>query len=649
LGKETSAMTEPHQESLGSTADQPVPRSLVVAAVAALGIVYGDIGTSPLYAFRVAAQAASGGAPIGADPLPILGTLSLIIWSLLLVVALKYVVLVMRADNQGEGGILALLALVGSVVPSQSALGGRLILLGLFGAALLYGDGVITPAISVVSAVEGLELVTTALTPWIKVIAVAILVALFWAQHRGTAIISRLFGPVMVLWFLVIGALGIGGMVQAPQVWQALDPSWALALARHDLWLAFLVFGAAFLALTGGEALYADMGHVGRRSIRLTWFALVLPALVLNYAGQAAVALSTPGPLGNPFFRLAPAGFELPLVLLATLATVIASQSLISGVFTLTRQAIHMGLLPRMKIVQTSAEGYGQVYLPVVNYSLMILTLAVVLVFKSSDDMAAAYGIAVSGTMLITTLLLGVAMRRVWGWPLALVAPLTAVFLIIDLGYFSSNLVKVPEGGWLPLVAGAGIFLLMRLWQRGSTYIRQRLASLSEPVPQFLERLAGGSVHRHPGLAVFLTRTSSDIPESLYLHVQRNHALAEQVIVLHVVSHLVPRVPSRQRLTVAPLGNGVWRAEAHYGFMQLPNIAVVARRCAEDLFQAPVDPDQIIYYVRQDRVIANADNPAFSGLSEWLLALLSRNAAEASDFFRLPAHQVVEVGIRIDI
>ncbi len=635
-------------ESDGDEAGRAGSGALAAAGVAALGIVYGDIGTSPLYAFRVAMQTAGGSGPVGGDLVPVLGVLSLIVWSLLIVVALKYVMLVMRADNHGEGGILALLALVRSADTS----GGRgrlLIALGIFGATLLYGDGVITPAISVLSAIEGLEVATPVFTPWVKPIAVGVLIGLFLVQHRGTAVISRFFGPVMLLWFVALGVMGVAGILRAPQVLAAIDPSWALALAKRDIWLAFLVFGAVFLALTGGEALYADMGHVGRRPIRYTWFLVVLPALVLNYSGQAAVVLAAPGDLGNPFFRLAPDGLTLPLVALATAATVIASQSLISGVFTLTRQAIHMGLWPRMKIIQTSAEGYGQIYLPVVNFALLLLTLGVVLVFKNSDDMAAAYGIAVSGTMLITTLLLAVAMRRLWAWPMALVVPLAGIFAVTDLGFFASNLAKVPAGGWLPLAGGIAVFLAMRLWERGSHYVSGQVAKLCEPVPAFLLRLSEKGVLRPPGLAVFLTRAITDIPEMLRLHVQHNRVLPEHVILLNIVGHAVPRVSSRKRLSVMSLGGGLWRAEAHYGFMQTPNITVAVRRCAEEILGLNIDPDTFTYYVGHERVVADDDNPAFSGFQEWLFAFMARNAAEASDFYRIPEDQVVEVGVRIDI
>ncbi len=633
----------------GDEARQAVPASLVTAGVAALGIVYGDIGTSPLYAFKVAAETAGNGAPLGADPVPVLGVLSLIVWSLLLVIAFKYVLLVMRADNHGEGGILALLALVRPWSASGTARRRWLIALGIFGATLLYGDGVITPAISVLSAVEGLEVVASGFEPWVKPITIVILVALFWVQYRGTATIGRWFGPVMLVWFGVIAVLGVGGILRAPQVLSALNPEWALALIARNSWVAFLVFGSVFLALTGGEALYADMGHVGRRPIRVTWFSVVLPALVLNYAGQAGVILTDPGASANPFFRLAPDALQIPMVILATMATVIASQSLISGVFTLTRQAIAMGLWPRMKIVQTSAGGYGRIYLPVINYGLMLLTLGVVLAFKNSDDMAAAYGIAVSGTMLITTLLLAVAMRQVWGWSHLLVLPLAAGFCAIDLCFFTSNLFKLPQGGWLPLAAGIVIFLLMRLWERGTRYLHGRVAEMAEPVPVFLERLATGGVIRTPGIGVFLTRTAADVPEVMQHHVKHSQVLDQTVIILTIASHERPQVPSRERYTAVPLGDGLWRVTAHYGFMQTPNIPVVVRRCVEEVLKLDLDPEDVTYFVGRERVIASDDNPAFSGISEWLFAFMAHNVADASDFYRIPESQVVEIGIRIDI
>ncbi len=622
---------------------------LAIASVAALGIVYGDIGTSPLYTFGVAAKTAADGAGGVVDTVAVLGMLSMIVWALLIVVALKYVVFVMRADNHGEGGILALLALVRPWSTGGDKRRKILIVIGIFGATLLFGDGVITPAISVLSAIEGLEVAAPSLTPWVKTITVVILIGLFLVQCRGTAVIGRMFGPVMLMWFGTIAVLGISGILRAPQVLSALDPSWALALAQRDIWVAFMVFGAVFLALTGGEALYADMGHVGRRPIRLTWFLVVLPALLLNYAGQAALLLAEPGNITNPFFRLAPDAWQLPLVALSTMATVIASQSLISGVFTITRQSINMGLLPRMKIVQTSAEGYGQIYLPAVNYTLMLLTVGVVQVFKSSDDMAAAFGIAVSGTMLITTVLLAVAMRQLWHWPVAVVVTLAGVFTLIDLGFFTSNMFKITQGGWLPLAGGITVFLTMRLWERGRQYVDGRLASLTEPVETFLKRLEDGKAVRRPGLGVFLANTSSEIPVIMQHHVKHNQVLPEHVIILKVVVHEVPRVQSRDRLTATAMGDGIWRAEAHYGFMQTPNISVAARLCAEDVLKVDIPPENFTYYVRHERIIADVDNREFNGFSEWFFAYMARNAAEASEFYRISGEQVVEIGIRIDI
>ena len=458
-------------------------RSMSVLCLLALGIVYGDIGTSPLYAFKVAVLASAGsGAPAPAE---VLGILSLIVWSLVVIVSVKYIVFVMRADNHGEGGILALLALVHPWSSAAQSRRSALILLGIFGAALLYGDGVITPAISVMSAVEGLEVVAPSLMPYVKPLTVAILIGLFLVQSKGTARIGRLFGPVMAVWFLVIALLGVVSIYQTPHVLAALNPQYAIGVFLGGGWTPFFVFGAVFLALTGGEALYADMGHVGRLPIRIAWVSFVLPALVLNYAGQAALMLRDPREIENPFYHLAPEILVLPLVVLATLATVIASQALISGVFSMTRQASQLGLWPRLKIVQTSGEGFGQIYVPVINWGLMLLTLAVALLFKTSDDLAAAYGVAVSGTMLITTVLLHEAMRSNWGWSAYVRLPMTALFVAIDLAFFSANLLKLPEGGWLPLVAGGFVFWLMWVWTKGHRHRR----SAAEPAQRGAARL----------------------------------------------------------------------------------------------------------------------------------------------------------------
>ena len=478
-GRDMASPVTSTKKPPGSEGKPQEGRPAIALCLAALGIVYGDIGTSPLYALKVAVQAAAGtGAPSEGA---VLGILSLIVWSLILIVSVKYVIFVMRADNHGEGGILALLALVR---PWSGAAGrrGLLITIGIFGAALLYGDGVITPAISVMSAVEGLQVAAPQLLPYVKPLTVIILIGLFAVQARGTARIGRLFGPVMAAWFLVIAGLGFVSIVMTPRVLLAVNPAYALGTLTGSGWTPFFVFGAVFLAVTGGEALYADMGHIGRKPIRMAWSMFVLPALVINYAGQAALVLRDPAEIENPFFHLAPAWLVLPLVGLATAATVIASQALISGVYSLTRQACQLGLWPRVKIVQTSSEGFGQIYVPVANWGLMLLTLVVALVFKTSDDLAAAYGVAVSGTMLITSILLYEAMRGRWGWPAMVRIPLIMVFLAVDGAFCAANLIKLPEGGWLPLAGGVAVFLLMAVWTKGTDIVDERLkARLSWP------------------------------------------------------------------------------------------------------------------------------------------------------------------------
>ncbi|MEI6557594.1 MAG: potassium transporter Kup [Rhodospirillaceae bacterium] len=622
-------------------------RTMPALCLLALGIVYGDIGTSPLYAFRVAVLAASGnGAPAPAE---VLGIFSLIVWSLLLIVSVKYVVFVMRADNHGEGGILALLALIHPWSAAARNRRGGLIFLGIFGAALLYGDGVITPAISVMSAVEGLEVVAPALVPYVKPLTVAILVGLFLVQSKGTATIGRLFGPVMAVWFLVIALLGAISIAHTPGVLVALDPEYAFGVFLTGGWTPFFVFGAVFLALTGGEALYADMGHVGRVPIRVAWTAFVLPALIINYAGQAALLLRDPHEIENPFYHLAPDILVLPLVALATMATVIASQSLISGVFSMTRQAVQLGLWPRLKIVQTSGEGYGQIYVPLINWGVMLLTLAVALLFKTSDDLAAAYGVAVSGTMLITTVLLHEAMRSNWRWPRLLRWPMAGLFLAVDLAFFSANLLKLPEGGWLPLVSGIAVFWLMWVWTKGSDIVDRRLRLLTEGLPDFLARLEGGGLTRIAGTGVFVTKTSGDLPPALLHHAKHNHVLHERLIILVVSTAEEPRIPARDRLDIQSLGYGFWRVQARYGFMQAPNLPVALRGCVMVERRLDVEPDKVTYYVGHERIVPSDANPVMEGFEECVFAFMARNAAHPADYFKIPDEQVMEVGIRIDI
>ncbi|MEI6984568.1 MAG: KUP/HAK/KT family potassium transporter [Rhodospirillaceae bacterium] len=627
----------------------PHERSLALLCLSALGIVYGDIGTSPLYAFKVAVQAAAAGSGAPTEP-QVLGILSLIIWALIVIVSFKYVVFVMRADNHGEGGILALLALVRPWSGAPPARRGFLIMLGLFGAALLYGDGVITPAISVMSAVEGLEVIAPDLSHYVKPLTVIILIGLFLVQVKGTAKIGRFFGPVMAVWFVVIAVLGAASVVLTPRVLVALDPVYAFnLLSGGGGGTAVLVFGAVFLAMTGGEALYADMGHVGRYPIRVSWALFVLPALVLNYAGQAALVLRDPTEIQNPFYHLAPSLLMLPLVVLATAATVIASQALISGVFSMTRQACQLGLWPRLKIVQTSVEGYGQIYVPVANWGLMVLTVAVALGFRTSDDLAAAYGIAVSGTMLITTVLLSEAMRVCWGWPKLVRLPLTMLFLMVESAFCVANMAKLVEGGWLPLAGGVAVFALMAIWTKGAGLVDRRLLSLTESLPDFMAVLDSGTVARVPGTGVFVTRSKADLPPALLHHVKHNRVLYDRLIILSISTAEVPRIPARERFDIQQLGPGFWRVRAHYGFMQVPNVPVALRRCGLPNIQQEIEADNLTYYVGHERIVPNEDNPAMVGLEESLFAFMARNAAHPVDYFKIPDQQVMEVGIRIEI
>src|SRR5579875_2193612 len=479
-------------------------RATPATVLAALGIVYGDLGTSPLYTLQTIVQGAGG----RLTPAAALGVLSLILWALVITISIKYCVFVMRADNHGEGGILALMPLAGA---SGFERGRALVVMGLFGAALIYGDGIITPAISVLSALEGVNAATHALASGVMPAAVVILLCLFAVQSRGTARIGGMFGPVMLLWFGVIAVLGIGGILRHPQVLAAVDPRYAIAFLGQGGWGGFAVLGGVFLAITGGEALYADMGHIGRNPIRTAWYGLVLPALLLNYAGQTALFLEHPAAIGNPFFDLAPLWAVFPLVLLATVATVIASQAIITGSFSLTRQAVQLGWLPGLRIRQTSSEEYGQIYVPFVNWTMMVCTVALTIGFRSSDRLAGAYGTAVSTTMLLTTALLFAAMRRSWHWKLPVALGVAGLFLVLDMAFFAANLLKIAEGGAVPLLLGALIFLIMRTWRRGITAVRDRLIELTGSPEKFLARLASGKIPRVPGTAVFLTRMAQPV------------------------------------------------------------------------------------------------------------------------------------------
>ncbi len=613
-------------------------------ALTALGIVYGDIGTSPLYTFSVALKATGHSEPTPGD---VLGIVSLTFWALLLMVSLKYVVFVLRADNDGEGGILALLALVATDKIADGARISVLVLLGVIGAALLYGDGVITPAISVLSAMEGLKLVTPSFSGLIVPVTLAILVALFAIQCRGTASIGRLFGPVMVVWFVAIAVLGMVNIWKAPAIAEALNPLEAARFLTADPALSVAVTGAVFLALTGGEALYADMGHVGAMAIRRAWFGLVLPALLLCYFGQGALVLIDPTAIENPFYSMAPRWVLVPIIALATIATIIASQSLISGVFSLTRQAMQIGLCPRARIVPTSSDEAGQIYVPTANWMLMIGTLLIVLLFKTSDNLAGAYGIAVSSTMLATTVLLyRVAVGR-WNWTPALAIPFIVLFGAIDSGFLAANSLKIIDGGWFPIVIGGAIAILMLCWRRGAYAVRDRLAAMSMPLQGFVDHIDEMVVGRAPGLGVWLTKVAHGASPMLLHHVQHNGVMHKSVVLMTFLPDRRPRVAFAERHSVERLGHGFFHIQVKLGFLQTPDIPLTLRNC--ELLGFDVDFDHVHYYIGHEIVVRRAKDSVMAPISFAIFAFLTKIASRAPDFFRIPHEGLSEVGFRVDI
>ena len=627
-------MSENAIPDAGDVVRQAPQGKLPILALSALGIVFGDIGTSPLYTYKTILGAA-GQSP---DASAVLGTLSLVLWTLFIITTIKYVSFAMRVDNDGEGGILALMALLGVKKRKRPTI----VAVGLFGAALIYGDGAITPAISVLSALEGLNMATPALQPYVVPTAVAILVALFAIQSQGTATIGHLFGPVMLVWFLAIALMGISGIVQHPSVFAALNPVHGLSYLFSHGATGFLVLGAVFLCVTGAEALYADMGHFGRGPIKLAWFAVVFPSLILNYAGQAALVLEGAPTDGNIFFRLCPGVLLLPLIALATVATIIASQSIITGAFSMTRQAIQLGWLPRLRIKQTSSEGYGQIYVGVVNWLLMIVTIGLTIGFGKSDNLASAYGIAVSLTMLITSALLFIAMREIWGWSLLAAGAVAGFFLVIDSAFFLANLTKIAEGGYVPLLLAIAVYGVMWTWHRGATAVAVRLNAALIPVPEFMAGIAARKVPRVRGTAAFLTRTVRDTPPVMVWHVRHNRALHEHLFVLRVEIQSVPWVAPRNRLTVEKVAENFWRAEAHYGFMERPHIPELLTTSKS--LGCTVDLDDITYYVGRETIVRREDGMGLPAWQEELFALMERNAVHVSDFFSLPSDQVVEIG-----
>ncbi|HLZ79286.1 MAG TPA: KUP/HAK/KT family potassium transporter [Sphingomonas sp.] len=612
---------------------------LTPLVIGATGIVFGDIGTSPLYTMKTVLALGGGGVDAGAA----MGVLSLLLWTLFVVTTIKYINIAMRIDNDGEGGILALMALLGIKSHKRPAI----VAMGLFGAALIYGDGAITPAISVLSALEGLKTATPAVTPWILSLAVVILLILFLVQPLGTARIGRAFGPVMLIWFVTIAALGILSIVHHPGVIAAINPLYGLRYLVAHGWRGFMLLGGVFLCVTGAEALYADMGHFGAKPIRIAWSWLIFPSLILNYAGQAALLLSGASGGDNIFYALCPPALLLPVILLATVATIIASQSIITGAFSMTRQAIQLGWLPRLTIKQTSAEGYGQIYVGIVNWLLMIVTIGLTLYFRKSDNLAAAYGIAVSMTMLMTTALLYMAMREIWNWPLTRCAAIAGALLVLDASFFAANSLKLMEGGYVPLLLASLIYLIMWVWHHGAVAMAAALNDKIITAPQLFAELQERRIPRVPGTAVFLTRTASDVPSVLLWHVRQNRVLREEVIILQVAIQSVPWIDNESRISVEPLGPQLWRATARYGFMERPDIPLAVSGCAARA--GTVAPSDVTYYLGHETLVERDDDRAIMAWQRYIFAFMVRNSARATNYFRLPADETVEIGRTVAI
>ncbi|WP_454255850.1 potassium transporter Kup [Pseudomonas sp. Marseille-Q8238] len=611
--------------------------------VAAVGVVYGDIGTSPLYTLK---EVFAGHYGVQTNQEGVLGILSLIFWSLIWVVSIKYVLFILRADNQGEGGVMALLALARRATQPYPRLSRTLVLFGLFGAALFYGDSMITPAISVLSAVEGLQVAFDGVDHWVIPLSLVLLVGLFLIQKHGTARIGKLFGPVMVLWFSVLAALGIYGIVQRPEVLQALNPYWCIHFFIAHPGIGVAILGAVVLALTGAEALYADMGHFGRKPIARAWFLLVLPALVLNYFGQGALLLDNPAAARNPFYLLAPSWALLPLVGLSTLATIIASQAVISGAFSLTRQAIQLGYIPRMHIQHTSSEEQGQIYVGAVNWALMIAVVLLVIGFGSSGALASAYGVAVTGTMLITTLLVSAVMLLLWRTPLWLAIPVLSGFLLVDSLFFAANVPKIFQGGAFPVIAGIVLFTLMTTWKRGRQLLVERLDENALPLPLFISSIRSQPPHRVQGTAVFLTARSDAVPHALLHNLLHNQVLHEQVVLLTVVSEDEPRVAPERRFEVDAYGDGFFRVVLHFGFMDEPDVPTALRLC--HLNELDFSPMRTTWFLSRETVISTKR----FGMARWrevLFALMLRNANGNLRFFNLPLNRVIELGTQLEI
>ncbi len=621
-------------------ATHPVSNGVAAMALSALGVVFGDIGTSPLYTYKTV-LGVSGDATI--DRLVALGSLSLIFWTLIVITSIKYVAVAMRIDNRGEGGIMALMALLAGRNAKHSAI----VAVALFGAALIYGDGAITPAISVLSALEGLSTLTKSFDPYILPMTVATLVLLFLVQPKGTDRIGKLFGPVMAVWFVTIGVLGVWGVLQNPSVLAALNPLYGLRYLFSGGFTSFLVLGAVFLCVTGAEALYADMGHFGRRPIQLAWYFVVLPCLVLNYAGQTALVLNGTPAGDNIFYALCPKSLLAPYVILATVATIIASQAIITGAFSMTRQAMQLGWLPRLRITQTSALGYGQIYVGAVNWLLMVVTLSLTLIFRKSDNLAAAYGIAVSATMLMTSVLLFMAMRQHLRWSLAFSSAVAGCFIVVDSAFLLANSMKIAEGGYVPLTLAALVYGAMWVWHSGRNAVTDALIEKQPSLADLFGELEQRNVPRVRGTAIFLTRSKRGVPPVLAWHLQHNRSLHEKVMIVNVIIEPVPVVGPAERLQFTQEAPNFWRATAHFGFMERPDIPAVLREATAK--GCSLTLEDVTYYVGHETVVPREDG---KGLASWhvaLFAVMDRNAARVTDFFKLPVNDVVEIGREVAI
>lgn len=613
-------------------------RALILGTI---GVVFGDIGTSPLYALK---ETMAGHHPIEVAQANVLGVLSLIFWAVMLLVSAKYVALIMRADNRGEGGSLALLALVTGLTKG-SRWRPVVTVLGIFAAALFYGDSMITPAISVLSAVEGLEVVTPAFKPYVLPIACLVLIVLFWVQSRGTGTIGLFFGPIMCVWFAVLAVLGVLSIIETPSVLQALNPAFAVSFILANPAQSFLALGSVVLAVTGGEALYTDMGHFGRFPIRLTWFGLVLPALILNYYGQGALLLREQTAVQNPFFLLAPGWAVLPLVILATMATVIASQAVISGSFSVARQSVQLGYLPRMEIVQTSHKERGQIYVPFTNLTLFLAVMALVVGFQSSSNLAAAYGIAVTGTMMIDTILVTFVVVLMWRWSKWIALPLMATFFLIDFAFFGANIIKVAQGGWFPLFIGFLSFTVLTTWKRGRTLLFRQMAKQDVPEAIFLASI-DDTIPRVARTAVFMTARPEAMPSALLHNLKHNQVLHERTIIATVITEEIPYVPEARRIELTPLGKGFYRLLIRYGFMEAPDLPAALELCRSE--GLPADLKQVSFFVSRETILPSLQ-PGIALWREKLFALMSRNAQNATDFFKIPTDNVVELGTQVEI